>query len=287
MLPKRLLVRLFDWKRDEALWSDFAVPTIDELRSTGRKNESHPFAQMVALVAALSVNPHVSFDDSVRDKLLRLCWTWELRSQKQTAGELPQDNAIARYLLARPSSVAQAAAVLKRVAENQQATNLSLSGCTGLSDLSPLGGLPQLSSLDLSDCTGVSDLSPLAGLPRLRALFLDYCTGLSHLSPLAGLPRLDWLSLSGCSGLSDLSPLAGLTELHTLYLDYCTGLSDLSPLAGLTRLSGLSLHGCTGLSDLSPLTGLTDLRTLDLDGCTSLPREEIEELYRARPMLAR
>ena len=333
VLPKRLLVRLFDWKRDEALWSDFAVPTIDELRSTGRKNESHPFAQMVALVAALSVNPHVSFDDSVRDKLLRLCWTWELRSQKQTAGELPQDNAIARYLLARPSSVAQAAAVLKRVAENQQATNLSLSGCTGLSDLtplaglpqlralflsgctglsdltplaglaqlralslsgctglsdlSPLGGLPQLSSLDLSDCTGVSDLSPLAGLPRLRALFLDYCTGLSHLSPLAGLPRLDWLSLSGCSGLSDLSPLAGLTELHTLYLDYCTGLSDLSPLAGLTRLSGLSLHGCTGLSDLSPLTGLTDLRTLDLDGCTSLPREEIEELYRARPMLAR
>ena len=70
-------------------------------------------------------------------------------------------------------------------------------------------------------------------------------------------------------------------------LNDSTGVCDLSPLAGLIELDWLSLAGCTGLTDLSPLAGLTDLRTLKLDGCSSLPREEIEKLYRARPMLAR
>ena len=140
-------------------------------------------------------------------------------------------------------------------------TELNLWG-TGVSDVSPLAGLTQLTTLDLEFVAVVSDVSPLAGLTQLTWLRL-YGTGVSDVSPLAGLTQLTWLNL-GDTGVSDVSPLAGLTQLTYLGL-HGTSVSDVSPLAGLTQLTTLWLSN-TGVSDVSPLAGLTQLTELGFDG---------------------
>jgi hypothetical protein len=123
----------------------------------------------------------------------------------------------------------------------------------GLTDLSPLAGLP-LRSLDLA-ATSVTDLSPLAGMPLEHLDLRD--TDLTDLSRLAGMP-LQTLDLRR-TGVTDLSPLAGM-PLQTLYLAE-TGVTDLSPLAGMPQRTLYLAE--TGVTDLSPLAGMP-LRLLDL-----------------------
>jgi internalin A len=60
-----------------------------------------------------------------------------------------------------------------------------------------------LQTLSLEGCTGVSDLTPLKGLTSLQTLWLDRCTGVSNLSPLNELTSLQMLWLKGCTGLKD------------------------------------------------------------------------------------
>jgi internalin A len=114
---------------------------------------------------------------------------------------------------------------------------------TGVSDLSPLVGLP-LEALDISG-NPVSDLRPLKGM-GLRKLGLEG-TGVADLSPLAGM-HLEELYANGAP-VRDLTPLAGM-PLRMLNL-YGTGVSDLAPLAG-APLKSLWLNG-TGVRDVSPL----------------------------------
>lgn len=137
---------------------------------------------------------------------------------------------------------------------------LTLTG-TAVADLAPLAGLTALQTLSL-DRTAVADLAPLSGLNALDTLSLAG-TAVGDLVPLASLTAVQWLSLVGTS-VADLAPLAGLTGLQTLLLDL-TAVADLAPLAGLTALQTLSLGGTT-VSDLAPLAGLTALQTLLLDG---------------------
>src|SRR5205823_1004404 len=89
-------------------------------------------------------------------------------------------------------------------------TSLNLSGCSQVSDLSPLASLTQLTSLDLSSCSRLSDLS-LTGLKQLILLNLSHCSHLSTLS-LMDLTQLTSLDLSHFSRLSTLS-LTGLKQL--------------------------------------------------------------------------
>ena len=131
----------------------------------------------------------------------------------------------------------------------------------GISDVSPLAGLTQLTFLQLGYNRQLQDVSPLAGLTQLTELYL-YSNAISDVSPLAGLTQLTRLQLGYNRQISDVSPLAELTQLTYLDLNY-SGTSDVSPLTGLTQLTELYL-GSNGISDVSPLKGLTQLTRLYL-----------------------
>ncbi len=136
-------------------------------------------------------------------------------------------------------------------AKETGATELNVSWCEDLVDLSPLSCLHTLQNLDLTGCRQLSDLSPLAGLQTLQILDLSGCEQLSGLSPLAGLHNLQDVSLYRNLLLSDLSPLSGLQKLQSLDLIDCPQITDLSPLADLQNLRRLSF-----MSNAVPLDSL-------------------------------
>ena len=76
---------------------------------------------------------------------------------------------------------------------------LILCDCHKLTDLSALSECHSDSvRIYLSRCTGVTDLSPLSTLSQLTSLYLNGCTGVTDLSPLVTLPTLTKLDLTGC-----------------------------------------------------------------------------------------
>ena len=90
----------------------------------------------------------------------------------------------------------------------------------------------------------MTDLSPLGNLPQLRVLHVN--GGHIHspeLTPLANLTELKTLDLSG-THVSDVSPLANLTNLEDLDLSH-THVNGLLPLAILTNLKTLGLQDIT------------------------------------------
>lgn len=158
-----------------------------------------------------------------------------------------------------------------------QLTMLDLSGCTNVTDLKPLQGMP-LRVLELGDCP-VSDLSPLKGMPlirlvlnetrvteinalkgmQLRELFLIDAK-VSDISALKGMP-LGFLNLWKTQ-VTDLAPLQGMSELWWLGLAQ-TPVSDLRPLQGL-HVKVLTLHACLNLQDVSPLAECKQLDILTI-----------------------
>src|SRR5450755_1167777 len=99
--------------------------------------------------------------------------------------------------------------------------------------------LTSLTELDLSGCSDVEDLTLLAGLINLTAVNLSHCSQVRDLTPLASLKNLTTLDLSYCSQIRDLTPLADLKNLTTLDLSYCSQIRDLTPLADLINLKEL------------------------------------------------
>jgi hypothetical protein len=130
---------------------------------------------------------------------------------------------------------------------------------TGVSDLSPLADVPQLTYLNLSR-TPLWDISPLAKLKELVTLDLSY-TSVADLSALAELKNLKTLGLQG-SASADLSPLANLSKLEHLSAGN-SSIKDVAPLGSLSNLRTLSLEGNT-VSDLRPLRSLSKLKDLGL-----------------------
>ena len=78
-------------------------------------------------------------------------------------------------------------------------------------------------------CTAVSSLAPLSGLPRLEKLRVGNCAAVTDLRPLSTCTALRDLGIRG-SGVSDLSPLSVLTGL---VLFDCDEHVDKTPLDGL------------------------------------------------------
>ena len=138
-------------------------------------------------------------------------------------------------------------------------TDLSLER-NEISDISPLARLNNVEILELGH-NSISDISPLANLTNLTRLYLNN-NSISDISPLANLTNLTRLYLNNNS-ISDISPLANLTNLTRLFLD-TNPISDISPLANLTNLEGLFLNN-NSISDISPLAGLNNLEGLWLD----------------------
>ncbi len=122
-----------------------------------------------------------------------------------------------------------------------------------VTDLSPLRELKCLRGLRMegnySANAGISDISPLQGLPLLELQIFN-STRLTDLSPLKGM-SLQELHIDGCP-VADFSPLAGM-PLKVLYAWSWNG-SDLSPLKGMP-LTELNIGGNGKPMDLSPLSG--------------------------------
>ena len=147
-------------------------------------------------------------------------------------------------------------------------------------DIQDLGQLKNLQVLSLEDNPGITDLSPLTGLTELTALNL-MGTGATDLTPISGLTGLEELDLAN-PDLADLSPLAGLTGLKILYLDdgnmVSSAITDLSPLAGLTDLEGLYIPAKSNYTDFSPLAGMVHLKELIMMGSQSDGTNSIDSL---------
>ena len=139
----------------------------------------------------------------------------------------------------------------------------------GVSNITALQSLTQLTSLDLSNNYVISSYTPLSSLTNLTSLNLVN-TYISDITSLSGLTKLTELNIGvdfyGSpfreSALSSISSLANLTELTSLTLSN-TEVSDISHLSGLTKLTTLSLSN-TEVSDISHLSGLTELTILSL-----------------------
>lgn len=177
-----------------------------------------------------------------------------------------------------------------------------------LSDITPVASMHSLTEVGLSLCPGVRDLSPLAGLPltwlTLNQLHADVAA--EHLEPLTAvstltlgnrfrvgsigeLPlnrRLKRLNLLGEAGDLSLAGLECLSELERLSLTSVTQLQelcgspdspripwlaldwldalDLTVLAGLPGLSRLTILRCQLPLGLAPLRELSALTRLDL-----------------------
>ena len=134
-----------------------------------------------------------------------------------------------------------------------ESLNLELPGVT---DLTPLKGMPYLGSLDLRG-TQVTDLK---GVPRLWSLNLAN-TQVADLTPLKGMPYLRELHLENTK-VTDLTPLKGMSYIERLYLSN-TQVTDLTPLKGMRNLRELHLEN-TKVTDLTPLKGMPNLRIFTL-----------------------
>jgi internalin A len=297
IFPQRLIERLLGWQRDVSIWRDFRVPTVQQLESKESESAWQANAQEVALIAGLSVNPHVVLDPSARRSLWERCWRWELKIQKRLTKPRKYshlfEKQVARELLARPSFEGESVDVLCRVAATLRITSLNLSGCRALSNLAPLATLTGLTQLVLTDCASLTDLAPLVNLAKLETLQIGGCTALTELSPVAKLTNLafldlrvwrgrpdftpvaklvalTYLDLGGCQELTDLGPLTSLAELIYLDLSWSPKLVNLAPLSNLAGLTWLVLSGCNSLTELAPLARLTDLTYLFLSFCDGL-----------------
>jgi Leucine-rich repeat (LRR) protein len=104
-----------------------------------------------------------------------------------------------------------------------------------LSNLSLFMG-SNITMLDLSGCSNLSDLSPLRDLP-LKLLAIGH-TAVSDLTPLSKMPLQSlWMA---DTKVTDLNPIQS-TPLKVLYLDKNPQLTDITPLAGMSEITDLVL----------------------------------------------
>ena len=73
-----------------------------------------------------------------------------------------------------------------------------------------------LQTLDCSGCSRITNLSPLSNLSCLQTLNCSGCYRITNLSPLSNLSCLQTLNCIGNNGITDLSPLSNLSSLHIL-----------------------------------------------------------------------
>ncbi len=186
-----------------------------------------------------------------------------------------------------------------------QLTRLRAYGCSTISCLSPLKGMPlevieigKTAVDDLSPLTGmqlrwvyvqktrVIDISPLKGMPITR-IILDDCaisdlaplqgmpiehincirTPVSDISALAGMP-IEWLRFEH-SQVTNISALQGM-PLKWIHLE-SNPIRDIAPLRGVGPLDSLGLSD-TLITDLSPLRGVS------IDGYFNLERTPVKDI---------
>ena len=113
--------------------------------------------------------------------------------------------------------------------------------------------------------TGITDVSALAGVSELTALRLD---GNAALTSLTGLEQLtvvrEALELGDNKNLVDITGLDNLESVGSLILDN-TSLTDVGPLPMLTAPGDVRISNNEQLTSVSVLAGSTELRSLVLE----------------------
>lgn len=104
---------------------------------------------------------------------------------------------------------------------NSRFAQESLEGCVELLKQA------QVSELILSGCKNVNNISCLTDLHGLQLLNVDNCA-LSTVAGLNKLYALRSLDLSGCNVISDIEPLSGLHALLVLNMRECASLKRLN-----------------------------------------------------------
>ncbi len=153
--------------------------------------------------------------------------------------------------------------------KDERVIMLDLQGFSGVTDLSALRRLRQLTSLDLSGMTTLADIEPVGGLVDLRRLDLAQCIGVSDISPIAGLRNLRELDLSGLVQISDVSALLRLKALVQLSL-VGIGDVDVSGFDRMRSLEVLDIRGCRNIKGLETLASHRSLNEVIVD--TSVAR---------------
>ena len=74
-----------------------------------------------------------------------------------------------------------------------------------LRDLSALKPLTRLQDVTLTGCTGLTNVDGLKNLSTLQEVSLIDCTGLTNVDALKNLSALQYVHLTGCTGLSEES----------------------------------------------------------------------------------
>ena len=148
-------------------------------------------------------------------------------------------------------------------------TTLDLRGC-GLTDITALAVCRQLTTLDLSMNTSLVDISTLAACPRLATLYL-VDTGICDTASLAHCPELTTLDVRYSSTLRDISALGSCPLLARLYLTECHALETIGPLVRCQRLQHLDIVGCSDLTDLDAIGLMGSLTLLRLDAVVGVP----------------
>lgn len=141
--------------------------------------------------------------------------------------------------------------MIKNVSDLRFNSNLNLSHCYYLYDVSPL---MSVRILDLSYCC-ISDVSALANIHTLN---LSFCLNITDVSPLINNYKLN---LSHCENITDVSALKNTYDLN---LSHCYNITDVSALGNVVKLN---LFYCYKITDVSALQFVEDL---DISHCYNI-----------------
>ena len=118
----------------------------------------------------------------------------------------------------------------------------------GITDISPVKNLVNLTVFDVSVNREIQDVSAIADMTKLKRLNISF-NKVENIDAISGLVSLEYADVSknNISTLPDMSKLEKLTALNISH----NNLTDISALADAKNLTELNLKGNTGLRILS------------------------------------
>lgn len=179
---------------------------------------------------------------------------------------LAEATALRECHLSGCSQLTHVPGVFFRRSNNNHCKKLNLSNCAQLVKLLKEGLIDfpkimttSLTELNLSNCKHLRDVSSLGHVGSLETLVLSRCVFIEDVSMLGHIPYLD---LSGCPRITNVSALG---RVKTLNLYRCLALEDVSMLGNIQE--SLSLSSCPLVQNVSALGWIP---SLDLRFCDSV-----------------
>jgi hypothetical protein len=158
-----------------------------------------------------------------------------------------------------------AKANLGPITANQNLRSVTLTGCSGDIDLTPLLRLPLLDDMELSFTGTLPDLELFSSIARPWELSLECRTTGESLRALARFQSLTKLELIGCEDVTDLKVLPPRPRsLDRLTLYGFPGLQSLAGIESWQGLKGIWLFECPHLAHLGPLASMSSLEEVRL-----------------------